>query len=307
MQIAVLDIGTNTFNLIIANTNGHSYSIIYSNKIPVKLGENNKSQDEILDSAYTRGINALMSHYEVISGYNVDKIYAFGTSALRTASNGKNFTDEILKKTGITINIIEGDKEAELIYLGVKQTISLKDKFLILDIGGGSNEFIIADNNRIYWKKSFKLGIARLLETFKPSDPISIDDINSINTYLEKELVELFDNAKKHNIKKLIGASGSFETFIAMIEARKNFISEISLEAKSTPVSHNDFNCLYDKLIRSTHKERLNIPGLEPMRAEMIVLAVVFVKFIIEKLDIQHIYQSNFALKEGVLYQLLNN
>ncbi len=307
MYIAVLDIGTNTFNLIIAETIRSDYKIIYSRKIPVKLGENSNNQNEIHSTAYRRGIEAVLEHYKTIKQYGVNKIYAFGTAALRTSSNGENFTDEIYKKTGIIINIIEGDKEAELIYLGVRQTISLTGKFLILDIGGGSNEFIIADNQHIYWKQSFKLGIALLLELFTPSDPITPKDIEAINNYLDEKLIPLFNAAKEHKISTLIGASGSFETFVAMIEARKNFISEVSMEAKSTSVATDDFSCLYNKLVASTHSQRLHMEGLEPMRAEMIVLAAVFVKFILGKLQIQHIYQSNFALKEGVLYQLLNS
>jgi exopolyphosphatase / guanosine-5'-triphosphate,3'-diphosphate pyrophosphatase len=306
MHVAVLDLGTNTFNLIIARTNTSDFTIVYSHKIPVKLGEKSNNQNEIHAEAYRRGIEAVLEHHRAIKEYHADKIYAFGTAAIRTSVNGKNFTEEIYSKTRITIDIIEGDKEAELIYLGVKQTISLAGKYLILDIGGGSNEFIIADNERIYWKKSFKLGIALLLEMFSPSDPLSENDIHSIISYFEDHLQPLVRKVNEHQVKTLIGASGSFETFVAMIEARKNFISEVSMEAKSTPIKRNDFDMLYNKLIKSSHEERLRMEGLEPMRAEMIVLAAVFVKFILKKLNIKHLYQSNFALKEGVLYQLLN-
>ena len=105
---------------------------------------------------------------------------------------------------------------------------------LILDIGGGSNEFIIADKDNIYWKKSYPLGVARLLSKFKPSDPISIEEIEFISNYLEERLSDLFEEFRKHKITTLIGASGSFETIAAMIRADDpNFESETGTSPES--------------------------------------------------------------------------
>lgn len=310
MYVAVLDLGTNTFNLAIAREGENKLiDIVYSTKIPVKLGEGGINTGHIAPGAFARGIDAINKHYNTLLDFNVEKLLAFGTSALRTAINGGEFLAKIKDLTGITIEIISGDREAELIYYGVRQTYNMNsDKFLILDIGGGSNEFVIANHKQIFWKKSYKLGIARLLEKFNPSDPISDTEITEIKNFIDTQLSELYEQTTLHKITGLIGASGSFETFLAMIEGRV-ISDEIASDkiSNSTPIPLGLFNSLHSKLIHSTSLERSKMKGLEPMRIEMIVLASLFVNFIIGKLNIQKIIQSNFSLKEGVLYELLKN
>lgn len=305
-RLAVLDLGTNTFNLVVASTNGTGcIDILHSSKIPVKLGERDINSGEILPSAFERGINAIDHHFSSIKRFGVENIFAFGTSALRTASNGNQFISLVKQNTGIQIKIISGDKEAELIYYGVRQTLHMTDeKCLILDIGGGSNELIIADKDTIFWKKSYELGIAVLLEQFKPSDPILPEEIERIGTFLKNASEDLIEKAKEHKIRTLIGASGSFETFVSMTRL-KDIVTESATSPASIPISREDFENLYRKLIKSNIEERSKMKGLEPMRIEMIVLAAVFVKFIIEILEIKKIVQSNYSLKEGVIYELL--
>jgi len=310
MRVAVLDLGTNTFNLIVAEQNENTpFQILHNSKLPVKLGEKGINKGEILQSAFDRGIHAVKIHLQTIHTLNVEKIIAFGTSALRTAKNGDQFIEAIRHLTGIEIEIITGDREAELIYYGVRQTHPMdKGKYLILDIGGGSNELIIADKDRIYWKRSYELGIARLLNRFKPSDPITPPEIAKIKQYLAQEIPDLVDQVKRYNVKTLLGASGSFETFVSMIRADQiEDETTSSLFPRSISVSPRDFNLLYEKLIQSKAAERSTMKGLEPMRIEMIVLACLFVKFILETLHLETIFQSNFALKEGAIYQLFNN
>lgn len=309
MRISVIDLGTNTFNLLIVETNGDQpYKIIFNNKLPVKLGKSGIDKKEIRPDAITRGLNAIDRHLQTIREYNGERIFAFATSAVRSARNGEQFVKMIRQRFDLEVEIINGDREAELIYFGVKQAVKLgSEKVLILDIGGGSNEFIIADQENIYWKKSYPLGVARLLAKFKPSDPISIDEIEFISNYLEERLSDLFEEFKKHKINTLIGASGSFETIAAMIRADDpNFESETGTVPESVNIDLTDFENLYQKLINSTLKERKQMKGLESMRLEMIVVATLIVKFILQKLKLQQLMQSNFALKEGVIYELLN-
>ncbi len=309
MRIAVIDLGTNTFNLLIVDMGeDQGYKILYNNKLPVKLGKSGIDKKEIRPDAITRGLNALERHLQTISEYKVEKTYAFATSAIRSARNGDQFVKLAKQRCGIDVEIINGEREAELIYYGVKQAVRLsEEKVLILDIGGGSNEFIIADKDHIFWKKSYPLGVARLLSKFKPSDPISIEEIEFISNYLEERLSDLFEEFKKHKITTLIGASGSFETIAAMIRADDpNFESGTSLSPESNVIDLTDFENLYQKLINSTLKERKQMKGLESMRLEMIVVATLVVKFILQKLKLREMIQSNFALKEGVVYELLS-
>lgn len=307
MSVAIIDLGTNTFNLLIAEKDEiRPFKILYNKKIPVKLGEKRINDSEIIPAAYQRGIEAIQKHFETIQSFKVSRIRAFGTSALRTAKNGDQFLNEIKSLTGIEVEIISGEREAELIYKGVAETIELSAlPIVILDIGGGSNELIIANNQGIIWKRSYPLGIARLIARFTPSNPLTAAEVKVIETFLGNELQDLFDQLKKHTVKTLVGASGSFETFTAMI-AERDWELESTKEATAEEINIEKFESLFQKLIYSTTAERELMKGLEPMRIEMIVLAALFVKFVTQNAGIKSMYQSAFALKEGAVVEIIN-
>jgi exopolyphosphatase/guanosine-5'-triphosphate,3'-diphosphate pyrophosphatase len=306
MRIAIIDLGTNTFNLLIAEkTENNSYTILLNTKEGVKLGEGGINRRYITEAAAQRGINAISRHYELMAPFNPDKIVAFATSAIRDAENGNEFAQTLKDKFNLEINIIDGEKEAKLIYLGVKQTLPFTGKcFVILDIGGGSNEFIIADDKGILWKHSFQLGMARLLDRFKPSNPITTSEIRAIEKYLEPELKELFDKVTQYNPEIFVGASGSFDSFIQML-AGENLLNH-----KNGDISHilplDIYQKLHTKLINSTSTEREQIKGLEPVRRDMIVLATIFVNFVLNRIGIKTIYQSAYSLKEGAVWEMVN-
>lgn len=307
MRIASVDLGTNTFNLLIVEIGvNNSFDILYEKKIPVKLGRGGIHKKTIAPDAFERGIDALHSHNQIIQKYGVSKKVAFATSAIRDAENGEEFRKTVKDKFDIDIQIIDGQREAELIYYGIKQSMPLpKEPVIILDIGGGSKEFIICNSEKIYWKYSFNLGIARLLEMFSPSDPITSGELEKIEAHFDDELKLLSDALEKNPVDRLIGASGTFDTLVSMLNLKK--YNQNHPEKKYyQKISMNDFYGLYNELLPSTIEERKLMPGLEQMRIEMIVLATHFIKYIIEKYNLKELYQSQFSLKEGVIYEILN-
>ena len=174
MITAVLDFGTNTFNLLIVERKDRSFHILHTSKQPVKLGKGGIQTNRITPDAFERGFVAIQNHMETISHYHVDEIRAFATSAIRNAENGEKFAEEVYHKFGFRVRIIPGEREAELIYKGVRQVVPMDDSnVLILDIGGGSIEFIICNRFGIVWKHSFELGMARVVELFNRM-PISL-------------------------------------------------------------------------------------------------------------------------------------
>jgi exopolyphosphatase / guanosine-5'-triphosphate,3'-diphosphate pyrophosphatase len=305
MRIAIIDLGTNTFNLLIAEKTGNNhYKILLNTKEGIKLGEGGINRRYITEAAAQRGIDAIARHYDRMKPFNPDKIVAFATSAIRDAENGAEFANRLKTQFNLKINIIDGDKEAELIYLGVKQTLTFTGKrFIILDIGGGSNEFIIADDNGILWKRSFPLGMARLLDRFKPSDPITSIEIKAIEEYLEPELAELFEKITAYKPEIFVGASGSFDSFILMLS------SEGLLNHVNGDIGHllplEIYHKLHQKLIQSTIAERDQMKGLEPVRRDMIVLATLFVNFVLQKSGLTTVYQSAYSLKEGAIWEMI--
>lgn len=306
-RTAIIDLGTNTFNLLIVDIDKkHKKSqTIYQTKIPVKLGEGGINQQLIQPIPFQRGIDALKKYKQLIVDYNCISIHAFATSAIRSAINGSNFVEQAYKQTGIKVNVIDGEKEAELIYYGVKQALSLHDTFsLIMDIGGGSTEFIIGNKDGIVWKQSFLLGVSRLLEQFKPSEPISENELKAVNGYLKEQLFVLDEALKRYNVTELIGSSGSFDSLAEMIAYK--YYSIGVLDNKTEYVFNmNDLNAICEKVIQSNKEQRLQMKGLVEMRVDMIVLSVVLIQYVLKQYSISETRLSTFSLKEGVLYELI--
>jgi len=306
MRFAVIDLGTNTFNLLIAEgvANG-TFVKIFNTKISVKLGESTINSGYISDIAFKRGIDALIQYKEYIKKYNVVHVHAFATSAIRTASNGLEFVKHAKKEAGIHVTVIDGNEEADLIYYGTRMAVKLTEQpSLIIDIGGGSTEFIIANQSTILWKHSFLLGAARLLERFKPSDPITLNEIIDFNVYLKQELKPLIDAAKYYQPIELIGSSGAFDSVVDMIAANFN----------TTPTHDNEteyqidlkyYRVISELIQKSTIKERCEMKGLITMRVDMMVISMLLIDFVLKELKLNQMRVSSFALKEGVISKKL--
>lgn len=305
MLVAIIDLGTNTFNLLIAQLlPPKTYHIKYSTKLPVKLGKGGINKNQLMPEAIERGIAALEEYKTIIEQYKVDKVYAFGTSAIREATNSQVF----LKRAadiGIKIKVISGVEEAEYIYKGVQLGLDIGSKpVLIIDIGGGSTEFIIADNKKIFWKHSFLLGVSRLLEMFNPSDPVLPAEINKIENYLKDELKPLYSAVKQFPVNELIGSSGSFDSFAEII-AHRFHTPDVLNNKTEYNFDMEEVGVIFNELIASSNEQRLNMKGLVQMRVNMIVLAALLVRFVLRELNLTEMRLSTFSLKEGVMSELM--
>ncbi len=307
MRAAVIDCGTNTFNLLIVDINGTQFNQVFSLKIPVKLGENGINSGIIAEKPFIRGIEAMKVFSEKLRDNNVQKVFAFATSAVRDAKNGILFKDEIFKETGIEIKIIDGNKEADLIYNGNKLAVSLKQTpSLIMDIGGGSTEFIIGNKNGILWKHSYRLGAARLLEKFNPSNPITINEINTINDYLTKELHDLIFAVNEYKPDELIGSSGAFDSVVEMIQVNIKHLPFLN-NTTEFPVLLPDYLHISEIINKSTIEERRAMKGLVEMRVDMMVISCLLIDFIFKNFNLKNFRVSTYSLKEGALFEIIHN
>ena len=304
MRVAVIDLGTNTFHLMLTEVSSNSHSIFYRERLPVKIGEKGINKGEITPQAWERALKALSDFKETIEKYQIDKVFGTATSAIRNAKNGQALVEEIKAQTGIEIEIISGIREAELIHLGANEALHIGDeKSLIMDIGGGSIEFIIADGSTTYWMKSFEVGGQRLVERFHKSDPIQPNEIHQLHHFFDDQLGPLFDACNEFKPQTLIGCSGTFDT-----------LSDIYSEAEGItrnpddtefPLPFEAFKAIHADLLQKSRKERLEIPGMIEMRVEMIVVACVLVDYLLDRLSIHQIRVSAYALKEGILFNVL--
>lgn len=305
-RLALIDLGTNTFHLLITEVApGEEPQHLVKIKEPVKLGEGGISQNEIAPAAYQRALQALAYFRQLIDQHEVTDIRALATSAVRVAANGPQLIQDIAAQTGIQIEVISGDREAELIYYGVRSALDLgTEKSLVLDIGGGSVEFIICDADTIYWKKSYEIGAQRLLDKFFITDPIEEHAIEGEKQFLEENLNALAEAMAQYKPCTLIGSSGTFDT-LCDIHCQKEGLDRQLDPSPEAELSLSCFYEIHEELLRKNHEERLAIPGMLEVRVDMIVVAVILIDYILENYDLNKIRVSAYALKEGLLSQML--
>ncbi len=301
-KVAIIDMGTNTFHLLIAETEAGDFYIIHREKVPVKLGVGGINRNLITDEAVSRALITMKAFKKTLDEVGVNEVLAFGTSALRNATNRTQVAALIEAETGIKTKIISGVQEAEYICLGARAAITMgEQKHLIMDIGGGSVEFIIANQTEIFWSHSFEIGGQRLLERFQKHDPILPEEVESLFNYFDTELKPLVAQLEKHQPKTLIGSSGTFDTLSDIY----CFRSDIPVtEAPETPFSIKAFNEIYEELLVKDRAARMQIAGMIDMRVEMIVVACCLINYLLQVHPFDSIRVSSYSLKEGVLTTL---
>ena len=307
MKIAVLDLGTNTFNLAVGHFVNEHLNILVDIKVPVKLGDAVFRDGGISLSAQQRAKSAIKSHLEIARKHQVVKIVGVATSAFREANNGQSFIKELNDLFGLELEIIDGKTEAELIFKSIHYCVHISKPSLIIDIGGGSTEIIYADNTGIKSFYSHKIGVSMLKKVFAFGDVVSGNDINEVNNSLRLLFKEQIGSIKKLlqvNEINLIGSSGAFDTL-----ADINYFSTNSSNKRPETLSYElniaAFKKIYAKLLSSSKNEKLQTKGLEGFRAEYIIYGMFIVNFILSNFTINKIIQSKYSLKEGVLLKHL--
>ncbi|MDZ7607843.1 MAG: exopolyphosphatase [Cyclobacteriaceae bacterium] len=299
-RVAVLDLGTNTFNLLLVKITTNAYYIFRNEKIPVKIGKGGINQGLITDDAQKRALDAIDRYKKIIDREKVDRVYGYATSAFRDAKNGQEIRELIEAKTGFPIHIISGDLEAEFIYKGVKTAIDIGgDDCLIMDIGGGSVEFIIANRDRIAWKRSYDIGAQRLLDWYHQTDPIPQKEMERLFQFFEDTLTELSVQMNLYKPICLIGSSGTYDTLSEIYQHNINRFA--SGDETELPLTSLGFQHIFEQIVHLNRAQRLAIPGMMEMRADMIVVASCLVKYTIDKFSIPQIRVSAHSLKEGMI------
>jgi len=305
-HIAILDLGTNTFHLLIAVIHADRFQIIHREKFTVKLGEGGINRRIITADAWERGISAMKNIKKVIRSYGVEEIRSIATSAIRNAENGPLFLDAIKSATGIDVSEISGEQEAEYIYYGVRQAVPIGVKpVLIMDIGGGSVEFIIGNQSEIFWKKSFEIGAQRLYDLFHRHDPVRKEEMLKLNHYLELSLHPLMKALKKYKPDTLVGCSGTFDTISTIYYHKNNLQKELNI--RGITIDLNAFISIHREILSKNRSERLAIPGMSSMRVDMISMSSFLIHFIISRYPFDQMKTSHYSLKEGILSEILDH
>lgn len=296
-KFAALDLGTNTFHLLIASFTKDGQLIEHFRKRNyIHLAADGIR--EIGSEPYARAIACIKEFSTILKQHEIKSISCSGTAAMRTAANGPDLVKEIKEISGINVNIIDGITEAKYIYEGATLAIpsTKKGNHLIMDIGGGSVEFIIIKNGHYLWSDSYDIGIAILKKKFHQNEPILRDEIMMINQFIRDHIGKLLYISRRFNFDSLIGASGSFEVLSKMFSSEE--------DALAVDVSLEYFMNVYDKIILQDLEERSARTDIPDDRASLIIVAFQLMHFILTQVKCKKIQVSKYAMKEGMLKAL---
>lgn len=305
MKVAVLDLGTNTFHLVIGEKRYGKIEVLHRDSIFVKIGQGGINQGYLTDAAIQRAENALEQFHAEIAERDVFKVVGTATSAIRSAANGQAFLDKIRQKFDFQITAISGDEEALFIYEGIKSSLTIGNvTSLMMDIGGGSVEFIIGDESEVFWKHSFEIGAQRMYDLFHKSEPIEKEGVEAQHKYLAENLAPLLEALNEYQVGVLIGSAGTFKT-LADIHIERNGV-RIDKNYTEYMLTTEDFYKHLPFVMENTREDRLKIPGMLPQRVDMIVVAFSLIDFILQQLpQVDTVRVSRGSLREGLLQKTL--
>jgi len=296
--VATLDLGTNTFNLVISEQN-NPFPPVFRAEKGVFIGKGGFKNKTILPAAVLRAQNVLNHYLKTIKEFNVVHVKAVATEAIRNAKNG----DQILEKldVGIPFSIekISGNREAELTWSGVKASGLLSDKTaLIIDIGEASTEIILADKKSIKWLKSYKVGVSRALESYPVSDLPTGVELTNLQNYFSDSLTDLTIQLGKYKPELLIGTAGSFDTWRKILETQ---------DSGNNPYyrfNSKELRSIIERINITPYSSRAEIKGIPEIRRESIVPAGMLILYLMDIYTFNTVYQCSYSLAEGMIYEL---
>jgi len=307
-RIAAIDIGTNSFHLIIVEVKDDGrLKLLDREREFIRLGsELGEGLSMISKNEMNIAVKVLLKFSELAKRHKA-YIKAVATSAVREAKNKNEFISTVKEKTGITVEAIEGTEEAKLIFLGMQNAVPVeKNSVLGIDIGGGSTEFIYAVNAKPEFAESVKVGAVRLSKKFFPDFILTNNRIDECSRFVEDQI----RGSKKININSkidfAIGSSGTVDTVCMIDQFRKKGLSKQKLNGYS--FTNFEFDEIYDYVMKlESPSERALLPGIEKKRADIIPAGLIILNKIFELFKIKKMVLSEYALREGVVYDLINN
>jgi exopolyphosphatase/guanosine-5'-triphosphate,3'-diphosphate pyrophosphatase len=307
-NIAAIDIGTNSFHLIVVRTKDNgNFEIIDREKEVIRLGEGSTGDIKLINqSALERGITALSRFKGIADSHNAE-IRAVATSAVREAHNKNEFIERVINETGIQIEIISGTEEARLINLGVLKAVSVfNKKSFIVDIGGGSTEFIVSQKGNILFSQSLKIGAVRLSHKFFPDNIVTNAQVNACRKWVEGEIFHVVEKIAQYKFQTAVGSSGTIMSTGLMIYAMRNgSVSPLSI-LNNFEFSKKELLKIESEILeRKTIEKRKKIPGLDDKRADIIPAGIIILSTIFKMLDIDKMIISGYALREGIIIDTL--
>ena len=298
MKIGTIDIGTNSMSLLIADQNNGKIENRKKYVNTTRIGQGVDKEGYISEEALQRNINALEEFANICKVEECQAIYCMGTSALRDSKNGNVFVNRAKQKTNINVEIISGNEESNLGFMGVLEGLDTDEQILVIDIGGGSTEFIVGDIEGIKFAKSENVGALRMTEKFLAKDPIDTNEFSNMSKFIYGEIKDTIDYIKSKQIKKIVGIGGTITSLSAMNQELEVYSME---KIHNSEVSIKNIKDILQNLKQMTLNDKKTLKGLQPKRADIITAGVEILNIIMENLEIEKIIVSEYDNLEGLM------
>jgi exopolyphosphatase / guanosine-5'-triphosphate,3'-diphosphate pyrophosphatase len=303
MRLGAIDVGSNSVHMIVADVgrDGH-LEVVDRVKEMVRLGRRSFTTGRLTTESMDLAVRALVNFKRLVRVRRVERLRAVATSAVREARNRAEFIRRIKRETGITVEVISGLDEARLIFKAARHALGLDGgPHLLVDVGGGSVELVLVRDGRPLWMRSVKLGAARLAERFLTDDPPSRAQLARLEAHLERVIGPQMRRARREGVMRAIGTSGTINTLVAM--ARSSRGEELG-RLHGANASAGEISDLTRDLVEANSAMRVELPGIDAKRADLMPAAAVLVNFIMKKSGAPELVACTLALREGVLLGL---
>jgi exopolyphosphatase/guanosine-5'-triphosphate,3'-diphosphate pyrophosphatase len=305
--IAAVDMGTNSFHLIIVQVkNDGSFKIIDREREVIRLGTHRgKEFSWISEGEMEKAIDVLKDFGKIAQFYKAD-VRAIATSAVREAKNKDEFIDRVFEETEITVEAVDGKTEAELIYLGVQHALDIKNKrILCIDIGGGSTEFLLGESGISEFAESIKIGAVRLSKMFFPDFILTDSGIDICRRYIQDKLNANRNLHPNHRFEMAVGSSGTIVAAASIISFRRTGKFKKTMNGFNFTASEI-FELTSDVLKCKSPVDRLFIEGMEINRADIIPAGLLILCQIFETFKLKEMTVSENALREGIIIDTIS-
>jgi exopolyphosphatase/guanosine-5'-triphosphate,3'-diphosphate pyrophosphatase len=316
-RIAAIDVGSNSLHMAVAQADPDgSITTLWRMKEMVGLGRISFPSRRLTREAIDRAVTTLARFQQAARVRGVEKILAVATSAVREAENGGDFLRRVRQELGMTLKVVSARDEAKLIYLGVRHAVDLDDKpHFIVDIGGGSVEFIVGDAHKAMLLESRKLGAARMTAKFIFSDPVRPEELKALRAHYDRELAPICRDVLALGPVAALGTSGTLENLATMCaaissKAERNGAGKAdrngsAVSAEPGVLERSALSWLVTRLISSTSEERALMHGLDDQRKDQVLAGAVLMEEVFRRLDLKEIRVCRSALREGMLMEYL--
>ena len=304
MKIGTIDIGTNSMRLLIAE---YKEGKIVNRKKYVnttRIGQGVDSNGYITNEAIERNINALVEFSNICKEENCKEVYCMGTSALRDSKNKELFIKLAKDKANINVDIISGEKESNLGFMGVLQGVENLEDILVIDIGGGSTEFIIGNKNGIRFAKSENVGALRMTEKFLKQDPINENEFKNMSDFIYEEIKDTLKYIEKDGVQKIVGIGGTITSLSAINQEMESYSMD---KIHNSKITLSEIELILQNLKKMTLNDKKTLKGLQPKRADIITAGVEILYTIMKNIEIDEIIVSEYDNLEGLMCQNIKN